>query len=42
MKSRRSYNTVVMVEDGNNLYNGLVMMLVKIVGNGQKSYGMPQ
>ena len=30
-----------MVEDGNTLYNGLVMMLVKIVGYGQTSYRMP-
>ena len=42
MKSRRLYTTLAKVEDGNTLYNGLVMMLVKIFGYGQMSYGIPQ
>ena len=32
MKLRRSYNTVAIVEDSNTLYNGLAMMVAKIVG----------
>ena len=32
MKLRRLYATMEMGEDGNTLYDGLVMMQVKIVG----------
>ena len=32
MNLRRLYTTMEMGEDGNTLYNGLVMMPVKIVG----------
>ena len=36
MKLRRLYTTVEMGEDGNTLYDGLVIMPVKIVGYGRR------
>ena len=42
MKSRKLYNTMAMVEDGNTFYDGLVIMLAKIVDYRQTSYIFPQ
>ena len=42
MKLSKLYATMALGEDGNILYNSLVLMLVKIIGYGQTSFRMTQ